>query len=70
MASRMPEKKLGIMCGKITQRKMCQRLAPMDLALVSRIGLMFCTPAITVTMMGNMPWVTPKAIFDAGPMPK
>jgi hypothetical protein len=23
-----------------------------------------------VTMMGKMPWLTPKAIFEAGPMPK
>ena len=30
---------------------------------------MFCTPAATVTMIGKMPWVTPKAIFDGGPMP-
>ena len=31
---------------------------------------MFCTPATTVTMIGKMPWVTPNAIFEAGPMPK
>ena len=66
----MPAKKLGIMCGKITQRNSCQRLAPIERALVTRIGLRFCTPATMVTMIGNMPWVTPKAIFEAGPMPK
>jgi hypothetical protein len=27
-------------------------------------------PATMVTMMGKMPWLTPKAIFEAGPMPK
>jgi hypothetical protein len=30
---------------------------------------MFCTPATMVPMMGNMPWLRPKAIFEAGPMP-
>ena len=58
------------MCGKITQRKICQRLAPMERALTSRIGLRFCTPATMAIVIGNMPWVTPKAIFEAGPMPK
>ena len=42
----------------------------MERALVSRIGLMFCTPATMVTMMGKKPWLTPKAILEAGPMPK
>ena len=27
-------------------------------------------PAAMVTMIGKMPWLTPKAIFEAGPMPK
>ena len=70
MPSRMPAKKLGIMCGKITQRRMCQRLAPMERALVSRIGLRFCTPATTVMMIGKVPCVTPNAILEAAPMPK
>ena len=70
MPSRMPAKKLGIMWGKITQRSNCQRLAPIERALVSRIGLRFCTPATTVMTMGKTPWVTPNAIFDAAPMPK
>ena len=70
MPSRIPAKNVGIMCGKITQRKICQRLAPIERAAVIRIGLMFCTPATMVTMIGKMPWLTPKAIFDGGPMPK
>ena len=45
------------------------RLAPMERALVRRIGLIFCTPAATAIMIGNMPWLTPKAILEAAPMP-
>ena len=69
MPSRMPVKKLGIMCGKMTQRMICQRLAPME----SRGE----KDRLDVLHAGDdrdddreMPWVTPKAIFDAGPMPK
>jgi hypothetical protein len=53
------------MCGKITQRKICQRLAP-GACEQDRLDV----PATMVTMMGKMPWLTPKAIFEAGPMPK
>jgi hypothetical protein len=42
----------------------------MERAAVIRIGLMFCTPATVVTMIGKTPWLTPNAILDAGPMPK
>ena len=70
MASRMPAKKLGIMWGNTMWRRIWYRLAPMERALVRRIGLMFCTPATMVTMMGKKPWLTPNAILEAGPMPK
>jgi len=33
-------------------------------------GRVFCTPATMVMTMGKKPWLTPKAILDAGPMPK
>ena len=31
---------------------------------------MFCTPATIAITIGNMPWVTPKAILEGAPMPK
>ena len=41
----------------------------MERALTSRIGLRFCTPAATPIMIGKMPCMTPKAIFEPVPMP-
>ncbi len=52
--------------GHLTGRTM----APIERALVSKMGFRFCTPAMIVSMIGNMPCVTPKAIFDGGPIPK
>jgi hypothetical protein len=62
----MPAKTLGIMCERSPSGRSDSGLRR---ALVSRIGLMFCTPTTMVPMMGNMPWLRPKAIFEAGPMP-
>jgi len=35
-----------------------------------RMALRTSRPATMVTMIGKMPWLTPKAILEAGPMPK
>ena len=34
-------------------------VAPIDFAAVKRTGFMFCVPAITHTMIGKNPWVSP-----------
>jgi hypothetical protein len=59
----MPAKKLGIMCGKITQRKICQRLAPMDRGAREQDRLDVLHAGHDGYDDGKMPWLTPNAIL-------